>query len=1793
MASTQTLTELPSIHYTGVDYNSVISQIREIIENNSNWQSNWTQFYNSEAGTMLIQLVAWICDTLGVRQDLLYNEMFMSTATTDKSRRRLLNLVGYIRKSASAAIVPISLEFDTTQNNVINLSNCRENENDLSSVVYNIYKFYGKDINGASRSFEILSINTNGTINYTKSVKLNSGKAYYTRDADGNQLKAVEGSTKYRTFTSDVSDGPYFVLEDDNIDLKTLQIYDITDNKNILHKKVNSFLDLNVLNGNSICYTVSVNDDGYYQINYPTKDIVTYGSSVLEDRLFTPGNTIGVFYRTTSGSVGNITANYISTEDTVTDSEGNIVDVTIKNILAGFDGADAEPLSSAVKNSPQVIKTMNRGVTINDYDLLLKQNDLVLNCKSYSPDNMPQKFISYYGRRINPQEIFSFIILNKNFGNIPSDKLNYYPWIELNQNPVLNEKYVFGGAKLNDPKLADFTGALNIYINNSLEKIKGFNFSGDPGDTMTDDGSKYYKHYNFTAIQNGEEKQFKARQLSNLTLYKTNNVFGEYIKNELTNLNNNIANSTYLSIKIHNNETAENYVKNINNSFLNTTDNLTTENNILEANVSASYTGTNIFSSTVDFINYKYLRFVLDDNLVLTVDFQKEMAALGNAEEYGQDPSEYTSYYLHFFNSDQAVQEKLDTLKKYFEDNNESVRKSYYNSMDFADYRKGIVQLISEQIKEQIDYLGIPVEINVDNVKKGKLINTYKNTKLYYYDKKYYVMDSKNNVYSTSVADNNISPSFSVIKRAGQILVDNAQKFILRNKLADGSSAFVDLGLQQSSYEGGDYLKLSYKNTIDQSQSNYGVDDLHKYYRIKINGEIYALRIDASTAAKAIEFYTDNSSRINGVVNYYDYFPYIGAGVLKDSVNHSEIFAKNENDNAWGVLLAKYPGQFSYENLRSSVFTTGSEKNGMIKYNGNGSDTITYVSFTIEQLAVIIEYLISVFNLDTDTVYRYIDGAWYDIKDTTVSKPNEFKGDEFSYRNVLDGKLRATCVEKANFENAECLNLPIESSNNYPSGIEYDIRFEYFNGNEALNISSVSESEIFDNTTAASDDTVPINGEQTIDLIQGIFSSDNYLGQRRQYKAEAINYRDADIEDIFNYTFATSDADSGFINFKSLASGEGSSIYFIRTADSDNKEFIKYSGLLNGFKYSNNTNLDGYNEKARSEKAIGIKRLELYTGNGDNEDDGIIAMYGSSSETLKAAFPDKNFENNETVSSISVGDILITDSDINHVGIGSLYFSYILEGSTTLLLNKQNNFYYDSDEEINEAAKPDIVSIEGAAVSTDAEGNYYIDNDKSNFKLKITADEQETNSYFAINEDTLEDLGVLKNDKVFVETDNIIGGTNFQKYSFDAIGVKKLSEIAETLGDYEIPLIYSFDKYTSNCPEDGIAFDYAQYTNNVIAINPGSLKNISGADIFSKISSKMQVSSDEILSKNYNSLLKQAKNSTNKLVFSGITNSSDGNITFYYPSTANALLYILPSAIDQPNDPDAYLAATRAFYLHLFGTNKTNPDFYNLYPKDVMTNKNYGLNSIDVIQNVGDDEYFYCPVPNHHLKFVYRNYLDSSKSTSKFGDYYISATGSNFTTGYNFYLNKTPWASFPDSEFYVHFVNDRTYEYKRTSGSYQTEEDIIDEYMTDYRITGMETHLLKPYFKPFDITAIVNYNANYDMITIRTNVENALTSKYAITNINNFGISTSIYRSDIFKTILDIEGVESVQIQYFGYNCKDKGNYPDQKYILTSGDGDSSTTDDFYIIPVLHDTKNGRGLNMTYVRVNTTTTNLG
>ena len=114
--------------------------------------------------------------------------------------------------------------------------------------------------------------------------------------------------------------------------------------------------------------------------------------------------------------LGNIAPNQINV-NTSTNRGSDSVEISIVNDLAGYGGKNAETLDDAKINAPLSLRTSDRAVTAEDYDIILDKSPLILKSRSFSPSNQPNEFKKYYGRNINPQEVFSFILMNKNYDN--------------------------------------------------------------------------------------------------------------------------------------------------------------------------------------------------------------------------------------------------------------------------------------------------------------------------------------------------------------------------------------------------------------------------------------------------------------------------------------------------------------------------------------------------------------------------------------------------------------------------------------------------------------------------------------------------------------------------------------------------------------------------------------------------------------------------------------------------------------------------------------------------------------------------------------------------------------------------------------------------------------------------------------------------------------------------------------------------------------------------------------------------------------------------------------------------------------------------------------------------------------------------------------------------------------------------------------------------------------------------------------------------------------------------------
>lgn len=1740
MATTQKLTELPAIQYTGMDYVSVLDQIQEIIQAHPNWKKNWTEFYNSEAGVLLTQLMSWICDNLGVRQDLIYNENFLATATSTKAKIRLLNQIEYVQKSASAAIVPIEIEYNDILENDAYISCYQEDGIEIAKIVDSIHSFSGMDINGGPVNYEILPVNTDGKIDYLKPLRIPAGSLTYDKDADGNQLVAIQGKTVYREFSSDVSDGPIFALPEDGIDISSLVIFDITNN-NLLHERVDTFTDYSVLNDTStIKYIIEKNDDGKWQIRYPSESFVTFNNSALTDRMFVAGNKIGVIYRTCNGSDGNIAANYLSISDTI-DGQS----VTISNVMAGYNGRDEETLSEAVISGPLAITTMNRAVTITDFNRILKNNTLIKNCISFSPDNEPENFKSYYGRRINPQEIFSFAVLNKNINNCPASKLNYFPWVELNKESILNEKYSFGDGEFNKLVKSEKQIYKNLYINDGREEFPGASYFNYENYGNEDGGQWYFPRFNYKKYneESGKlEKDLTGRLIRNAKILRTSSTIQDAIEADLSNETDNF------ECKLHVNQTGDKYLKNIDIDFIsNDGFSFTTRGNVLlDETVHAKYVSTLVMgvSEVLDCSNYKYIKLVLDDNLEVVVDIQKEKKVLSDAVTAagGVHIEPYSHYLLIDNEAPTNIDEKAAAFVASIADlsvaDKTTKTSDYINSDSSAMFKSGIKQLINQAIRDAANY----------NNELATEDDTEEQEKMY---------------------------------RAAE---------------ASGQLTYIDLGRQEKDPDETNYCKCEYEySATNNAKTFYAPDQFGKFYRIKINDDIYAVRLDRYTYEAAYDDFYDNKllkdiAEISEASIYYDWHPYIGRGVVKDIAGEDYRAKALELDGGtegtYTELIERVSAinqNFNRQLVSSFVidpalnYTDEEDGNKTIykRINDQQQEDNISCEFTLNQLATTLEYLFSVFNTREKTVYKYVDGVWYDTKNPEDRSKLGYEFDDEGY--VLGGTVRTRVVRRINNNYNYAMALDKGESSNTFDKYEYDLRIERIgNADTRFDVSSVSEAEITTESAPAKIEFAEDFYLDTYDFIQEVLGyRKSYVGQNVDYSNEASNV--ATIIGSTSYNLV----------IQSYKTGEQSTLYFVQSVYDKDDELIYKLGLKDGFYRDLLTedellveedHIDEVYDRAVSLKSFGRKRVELYV-NGASTD--VEAFINPRDEDIKEI--DEDYEYDPGMQEkvlLNVGDFIFEDNDINFSTLESVYLSYVKNrNNTQLTLDKYDNFYYSDDEETNERAKPAIVGIEGESVK-EVEGVYYIDDNKSNYGVKITGDVVDTNNYYAIPDTEYDDLGIIKNDRVTLECRNMEGydvnsqGFNGLYYGFGELTERTKALMREAV-ELQLPILISIDN-DEELPIDTELKDVGMenIVGEIIYNNPvKTVAQTTGTALYTGLIRAMKASGIEKFDGSENVAIKKSIGGDNKLIFSSL-DRNEGKITFYYPES-----FIFGGGED--NDEAVVATGVNMLYKSMFGTNVTNPDFYDLYPKEAMADGI--INSPSVVHTINEEtgEYFYAPTKTNRLKFVYRGFVETSEGReSKFGDYYITAVSETGFSGdgYKFYLHKTASSVFPDIPFYVHFVNDRTFEYKRTSGEYKTEEDRLVDYMNKYKILGTDMYLLKPYFKTFDIIAKVNYDANYDLSIVKENVNNAL-AKYKIENIETFEIGNTIYRSDIFKALIEAKGVESAEIDYFGYDATDEES--DQKFFLENDDNS-----DFCAINVLADTTDKHGLILSYVKVN-------
>lgn len=441
------LTKLPTTQFSGLDYDNVLNDIYNLVQNNPDYNENWDDFISSSAGRMLIELYAYIADQLATRIDWVANEGYITTATQNKSILRLLKLIGYKISLATCASVEATLLTNKAISEEIVLTPIYE---ELSATRNNIFSIQANDKTGTIKNFEAIKYNaTDQKFDYKAKVSINANNA--GTKTSSFSLPLYEGTTKVETFTSITDENPVFTLTYGPVINNSIVVYLVTtdDNGVQIEKEligVNNFLDVKAQKATyPIPYVINTYDTGYADIEFAPSSIINNTS-----KRFPAGSTIVVFYRIGGGSKGNILKQSLNTVKTLSTVNGDPIDIQFINYNEGSGGTDNETAEHAALYGPLTIKTVGKTVTAEDYDIVLSGNATVLKSKSYGSNNMPSNFYEKYGVYINPQEVWSFVLLNKSWENVPASEYNNFKWIDLRLENRFNELYSFNSGKFNN-----------------------------------------------------------------------------------------------------------------------------------------------------------------------------------------------------------------------------------------------------------------------------------------------------------------------------------------------------------------------------------------------------------------------------------------------------------------------------------------------------------------------------------------------------------------------------------------------------------------------------------------------------------------------------------------------------------------------------------------------------------------------------------------------------------------------------------------------------------------------------------------------------------------------------------------------------------------------------------------------------------------------------------------------------------------------------------------------------------------------------------------------------------------------------------------------------------------------------------------------------------------------------------------------------------------------------------------------------------------------------------------------
>lgn len=333
---------------TELDFNNIKSEIIDFIKSNPTFSD-----YNFEGSALnaIADILAFNTHSNAYFANMIHNEGFIDTAQKRSSVVSKAKELGYTPKSVSCASAFINLSVSGINTNT-------------SVTIPRGTQFSSKNDNGTYQFLvaDSVSSTTTGTTRVFNNIKLVSGKQvqnYFTVDTNTN-IRSI------------------FTIPNKNVDISTLKVFVRTNINSI--STTEFFKSENVFEATSTSnlYFVQESYDGFFQIYF--------GNNVLGIQPVN-GNVIDIDYMVSDVYGLPNGCEVFTLASSIAGSTNAVVSTTQK----AFGGSGKEEIDSIKFNAVKSNSARNRSITVNDYELILKEKFNFIKSVSVwgGEDNMP------------------------------------------------------------------------------------------------------------------------------------------------------------------------------------------------------------------------------------------------------------------------------------------------------------------------------------------------------------------------------------------------------------------------------------------------------------------------------------------------------------------------------------------------------------------------------------------------------------------------------------------------------------------------------------------------------------------------------------------------------------------------------------------------------------------------------------------------------------------------------------------------------------------------------------------------------------------------------------------------------------------------------------------------------------------------------------------------------------------------------------------------------------------------------------------------------------------------------------------------------------------------------------------------------------------------------------------------------------------------------------------------------------------------------------------------------------